>query len=282
MRIFSDYRAAWRRAVVVALMALTCGSAMAQTAVAEQSGSPRARAALEALIAAKQADRHAAWAELRAADAAERPGVIRELVLFAAASTSERAAMAGGAVIDEFDITPGEVVRAVVPLLESDDASVRGKAANLLGQYEQLGVDRPADFSWYREILAERVRAGEALPTGLIEHMVETDPGQALLALMRAHGIREPQRLKEILWAEHVVADAIWQQQHGFLKPTEVTPSAATELARLAADQAWWARLCAAEIVRRHAAFRTEELVKALQADPDERVRARAGRIPAD
>jgi hypothetical protein len=106
--------------------------------------------------------------------------------------------------------------------------------------------------------------------------MYASAPGEALLTLMRAHGLREPEDIKEILWAEHTVADVLWKHQYGFLDLERNEPAAVQELSKLAGHRAWWARLYAAEIMRQHAVFRNAALLERLMNDAHELVREAA------
>jgi hypothetical protein len=84
---------------------------------------------------------------------------------------------------------------------------------------------------------------------------------------MRAHQLRQPDELKAILWAEHVVSDVLWMQQYGFLSPDEVEPAATRELVKLSGHKEWWVRLYVAGIIRQHPSFRQPELIDRLQRD---------------
>lgn len=110
----------------------------------------------------------------------------------------------------------------------------------------------------------------------LVRYMYETDPGMALLAVMRAHQVREPAQIKRILWAEHLVSEVLWKQKFGFLKPSEVDAAAVEQLTSLSTHEAWWARLYVAEVMRQQPAFRGAELLTVLAGDSNEAVRESA------
>ncbi len=103
--------------------------------------------------------------------------------------------------------------------------------------------------------------------------MYARHPGKALLAMQQVYVQADRRRTRELLWAEHVVADVVWKHQNGFLEKTKVEPEAATQLEKLSQDQTWWVRLYVAEILRQHPAFRTPALVDRLKDDPHELVR---------
>jgi hypothetical protein len=64
-----------------------------------------------------------------------------------------------------------------------------------------------------------------------------------------------------------VVSNTIWKHEHGFLDKSKVEPEAMVQLDKLSKDDEWWVRLYGGEILRRHPAFRTPELLARLAAD---------------
>ncbi len=125
------------------------------------------------------------------------------------------------------------------------ERTLRGLLADLEGRH---GLRR-ADFSIYRELIEGPVRNDAPLPAVLVDYLFEVDPGQAVLLMMRSHGVRQPQRIRQILWAEHVISAHIWQRDNGFADEARRGRAAVeTELQQLAADPSWWARRYAAEV----------------------------------
>jgi hypothetical protein len=206
-------------------------------------------------------------------DSPSHQQLVRQLVYFASRAENTEDAMVVGVIIRRLGIPDVAVVRALTPYLESTDLALAKCVRNILGGFEKRAAGRQPDFSIYREIIANRLRADEELPDGLIRYMYDADPGAALLTLMRAHQLREPEELKVILWAEHVVSDVLWKQRHGFLKRDEIELPATEELARLAVHEAWWVRLYVAEITRQHPAFCEPTLIKMLARDEHHLVR---------
>ena len=160
-----------------------------------------------------------------------------------------------------------------MPLLDSSDAGLADYAGNALGQFEGRAAGRRPDFSLYREIVADASRHGEQPPAGLVRHMYAVHPGEALLTLMRAYQLREPERIQSIVWAEHTVSETLWKQSNGFLDRDDVEPAAIGELARLAGDKQWWARLYVAVVMRKHESLRVDSLIGVLAEDEDALVR---------
>jgi hypothetical protein len=235
---------------------------------------PAVQAAIaNAMTARTLEERSDALGQLRAADDASHQRLIRQLVYYSSHADNTKDAMAAGAIIRRLDIPDSVVIKALVPLLGTTDADLRQSVRNILGGFEGRGAGRRPDFSAYRAAIADRVREGKEPAEELIRYMYESDPGEALLTLMRAYQLRRPAELKELLWAEHVVSDVLWKQRNGFLKRDEIEPAAAQELASLAGHEAWWVRLYVAEIMHQHPAFRQPGLVETLQGDAHHLVR---------
>ncbi len=204
--------------------------------------------------------------------------LISQLVLYAIeienkGNASVIEAMLPAIVMEQLTIPNGQVVAALIPYLHSTDAAIRRFAKEMLRSQEGRTATRPPDFSYYHSFLQARGEQGLKVRRELVLYLYETDLGEAVLTIMRAT-IRNSQEMKPILWTEHQVSDVLWQWQFSFLRRDQVTPGAAEALADLVDHPQWWARLYVAEIMRQHPAFRTDELIEALIADPDESVRS--------
>jgi hypothetical protein len=103
--------------------------------------------------------------------------------------------------------------------------------------------------------------------------MYASDPGSALIAMMRAYQLRDPAEIKSIRWAEHVVSELFWRRRYGFVDGKAVDPVAISELDKLSRDGHWWARLYVAQIVTQHSELAKPELVTRLAADENALVR---------
>ena len=84
---------------------------------------------------------------------------------------------------------------------------------------------------------------------------------------------------RAILWAEHVIADVLWKQQHGFLEQHRVEPAAAHELSLLVTHDRWWARLYAARVMVTSPGFREWEAIERLANDGNALVREPAAAL---
>ena len=210
---------------------------------------------------------------VKAAAAASPEPFVRQATYFASRAESSRDTMAVGVLMHELDLPATTMARALAPMLDSDDDRLTKSVRNTLASIEDQSAGRAPDFSIYRDLIEADIRNGQQPPDGLIEHMYRVHPGQALLALMRAHQLRRPDEIKPILWAEHTVSDTLWKQRYGFLKPEEVDPAATQELHHLADHNAWWARLYVAETMRQNPAFQQEDLLDRLANDGNGLVR---------
>ncbi len=157
----------------LALVLISCAAVAASTGAEPETPSnlptftpdPLVQADLHALVSASgEKERRAIWDRLRATAAADHAGLIRQLVYFAQGAQGTQEAMLGGAVIQGLDLPDDTVVRALVPLLETDDRPLKAQVGNILGGYEDRAADRPPNFSAYREVVGEAVRADSPLP----------------------------------------------------------------------------------------------------------------------
>lgn len=213
---------------------------------------------------------------IRALDASPHHEAIRQSIAFVADATSTREAMGAAQLIRELKGSDQSLVESVMPLLDATDAKLVETADNILAGLEHRSAERRPDLSVYRELLADGIRNHEPRPDALIMHMYDADPGYAMLTLMRVHQLREPDAIKEILWAEHVVSDAQWRQRYGFLPEDESDPQAVNQLAGLARHDAWWARMYVAAVMRQNASLRSDTDIQMLQQDADPLVRQEA------
>ncbi|MCC6359273.1 MAG: hypothetical protein IT450_11055 [Phycisphaerales bacterium] len=264
----------WR--ILAIVLAFAAPSRAADENRADITPDPAFQTAIASIVTAEDGRRPAAIDRVIELGRASRGELVRQLVYFASRAKGTEDAMVVSVVLRRADVPDDTVAGALVPCLESSDAAVVKSVRSALGGLEKRAPGRRPDFSVYHGLIEERIRAGDPLPVGLVRYLYATDPGMALLTLMRAHQLRKPAEIKTILWAEHVVADVLWKQQYGFLKPSEIEPAAAAELTALVRHNAWWARLYVAEVMRQHAPFRRDEPLKILSHDANDLVRESA------
>ncbi|MCG8405901.1 MAG: hypothetical protein MI923_11965 [Phycisphaerales bacterium] len=200
--------------------------------------------------------------------------MIGQLLWYYATSDEKvKASSVVGRVLDHHDVPKQTSVFALIPHLDDRDASVREMTRSLLQGYEERSASRPPDFSAYRSFIEAKIRTGGEPSDSLVRHMYESDPGTALLAIMRGYQLRDPDEMKLILWAEHVVADLFWKRRHGFLGPKAVEPAVIRQLRLLAQHERWWVRMYVAEILRRHPELARPQVLESLQDDAHPLVR---------
>lgn len=165
------------------------------------------------------------------------------------------------------------VIRVVMPYLYSENMWVRHTAREFLeaviGSWD-AGIQTCIDYSDLEYVLDRNIDGPELM---LVRFMYELSPGDGVLA-MRKNFSDKPEQYRDVLWAEHVVSDAVWKRKHRFEdKFAQVKPEAIAELKKLSKHEAWWARLYVADILKRYRHFRTPEVVEQLKIDEHELVR---------
>ncbi len=234
---------------------------------------PRIQAEIRRALDATRAEEFSAALEtLRDLAGPDFQALVPQLFLFSREATDTKEAMAFGVLREELRIPDLSIVRALVPFLETADVELRRALAGVLSEFEDPSADRPPDFTIYRPLLEERRRAGSELPLGLVRHLYATDPGVALLLLTRLLVEDVPEH-RDLLWAEHVVADSIWRERFGFLAKGEVVPEALEQVRFLSAHPRWWVRLYAAAVMSRHPALRRDDALATLRRDEHPLVR---------
>ena len=243
---------------------------------------PAAQAAITAFVHAQNEDeREESFQRLEEMAGPSYGKLVRQLVTFSCRADNVRDGMACGVLVRRLGIPDRAVIEAVIPLLQGEDAALAKSSRNILAGFEHRSAGRRPDFSVYREIIADGRRAGQNPPMGLIRYMYQAEPGEAMLTLMRSYQLREPEVIKTIVWAEHVVSDVLWKQRNGFLGQDEIEPAAAVELANLSRHPEGWVRLYAAETMRQHWAFRRPQLMVQLSNDDHILVRSAASTAEA-
>lgn len=228
-------------------------------------------------VFSRQADQLLA---LRAGDSKQ---LVAQLLWFAAQHHQDARTKAFvGNVLVRLSAPKHIIVAALAPQLDNRDETVRGMAQELLKSYEDRSATRVPDFSLYRALIEADVRAGREPQTSLVRFMYESEPGVALQAMVRAYQLREPEEIKTILWAEHVVAELLWKRRYGFVERKAVDAAAVQELEKLTRQPQWWVRLYVAEIVLAHPELGPADVVKRLQEDIDPRVRGSMQRAIAN
>ena len=156
---------------------------------------------------------------------------------------------------------------AIAPHLDNDIASICATAARLLAHYEDASPERGADFSPYRDIIEQNVRAGRPTSEALIRHLFATDASLALRTLVRAFQLRDLDEIRAILKSERAVAQWNWKQRFGIaLEPSDET-AAIRAIEDCAAHARWWVRLYAIKTITAHAELATPDATSRLEGD---------------
>lgn len=180
-----------------------------------------------------------------------RAATIQQLFLFSAAGEDTRHGMALGVLRQTLALADGDVVDALVPLLDADDVDLRRALARTLSAFEDPSVERGPDFTVYRARLEARRAQGEEFERGLVRHLFTVDAHRAFQLLLALEP-RTPETfedLRALLLAEHRVEDARWRLAFRF--DTAVTLEAAPldALRMLAASPRACARVYAARVL---------------------------------
>jgi len=166
------------------------------------------------------------------------------------------------------EITPTSVAMGLAPYVWEPNLKVRKKVHRRLRIVEDASTRRKPDFRHYYGVIRQYASGKSEQPTlPLISRMYELDPGEAMLTMMRVLLRENLDARRQIIWAEHVIADVLWKHEHKFLEPNQIDPPAADQLKKLSESPYWWARLYVAETMRQHLGFRQPEIIERLKKD---------------
>ncbi len=208
-----------------------------------------------------------AWAALLKTAHRDQPEMVRQLLHYDWASPDETAATMLPATILHGNISRMAMLEAILPLMGSNDSKTKSALSLLTGIIEDYSAK---DFSYYESYLRAQV---EPEPQ-LVEHMYNVSPSNALMVFMRLEFVMETDKQKPILWADHVISDAVWKEFHKFTDAAAAARlDALKELTQLAARKEWWARLYVARILKQHEYLRSPELLAKLEKDEHALVR---------
>jgi hypothetical protein len=170
-----------------------------------------------------------------------------------------------------FDISDVAITRAVMPFLDSQDEVMRSAARHFLEvAAAPSGFGEESSFSTFTYVLSPEPQGSEL---SLVSYMYEVSPSSAFLALVEnSQPVGDEQR--DLLWAEHVISDAVWKQKHGFDEALgQAKPMAFDQLQALSHNDQWWVRLYVAEVLRRYPDLGTPEMIDRLKTDEHDLVR---------
>ena len=142
----------------------------------------------EAINAEGKRERDTALDALRRNAADDHEILIRELLSFLRESTSTREGTAFASIRRALSIPDEHIIRALVPLFESADASMNAALSGGLSEFEVDATSGKPDFTAYVPFLT-----GQA-PPGLLRHMRAIDQNATSRALAAARKSGEPEQ----------------------------------------------------------------------------------------
>jgi len=200
----------------------------------------------------------------------DRKTLIPQLAYYSAHSSKDLEDWAAISAVYQFlDLSGGQILLAIAPYISTEDESLRKHLRELLCDVERDPPSGPPNFSHYESyILAFKNRTHLAL----VEYMYERSPTTAALSMMNIYSTDREDR-KALLWAEHVVSDILWKQNHAFLDPRQVEPDAVQQLDKLSRRPEWWIRLFVAAMLAQNPEFQVADMVGRLRNDEHPLVR---------
>jgi len=239
--------------------------ALPQQAIAPDASMQTAiQRAAAAQTEAEFSDAARALAELAGA---QHNTIVPQLVYFAMQQHDTRPAMVPAALRARLAISDTEMIEALIPYLDTPDATLRAQLYNWLGAADAPHGGAP-DFDVYRPILAAR---RDAPPRGLIRYLYETDPDGAVHVLIDSI---EDARARTTWTQAQAPITAAWVSERSAHPDAALIAAARPAVITLAASEVWWLRLYAAASLRAMPALRTPDLAAQLRSDPDPLVRA--------
>lgn len=195
--------------------------------------------------------------------------ILLQSVWFGSRGKDVKEAMAKYLVIRHLDISTEEVLDALIPYLDTTDVAIKKEIVKLLQRAENWHEDMPVpDFTCYERYIQDAIKKKQDPSHALLEHIYDSSPGRAFLLMLKVYTQEiEHEKVKPLLWAEHVVAEMFWKRDNGFLEPKQSDPEAIRQLEYLAERKEWWARLYVAEIVRKNTELLTEKIRKSLKKE---------------
>ena len=181
-------------------------------------------------------------------------------------------------------IDDGVIVAALAPYLNASDDGLRSlvqdwfESHDSVGGYQPIEALQPVNYSRYHGYIKGKLLKQEPLPQAFVDYIYKR-PGNALLAFAYAYDNASkarkdpgsdawPEDMKQLLWAEHVVSDAVWRiENEHWDRIDEIRPQAIAELEELSKHDAWWVRLYAAHVVKRHSQLAADGLKERLRKD---------------
>lgn len=200
--------------------------------------------------------------------------LVPELAYYSSRGTDVNEAMVAVFVARHLDIDANEIVRALAPYVGNDDTRFRNLARDWILESDQGLQKRQEGTQYLRGLIQASARRNEPVDPALAEFMFGKNPSAAIHDFVGAYLTHEGETANKIIWADHLIHDALWRLEHRFSTEfAEILPRVSEELSWLAAHDQWWVRLYAASIIRPHPQLGSEAIITKLRQDPNEAVR---------
>ena len=201
---------------------------------------------------------------------ADKGEIVKQVAVFAATPTDdEQRPLVAIMILQLLDLPPSIVIPQLAPYLDADNSRLRSFVREWFQGHDNAGSDesplKPVNYEDYKNYVRGLVNTQQEIPDVFVGYIYERSPERALLVFYSAMA---PPRDKDILLSEQIVSNALWLKKNDFEDRFQQSlPHAVAELAKLAKHEQWWARLYAAEIMRRHRDLRQPELWQQLGID---------------
>lgn len=208
--------------------------------------------------------------------AKEKPDtLVPQLILFKLRAKDEQAGWGVVGLMLVVSQWDREVRLALVPLLDSRDEAVRREAFHWLTTLDGGLQPGPAyHIRRYRPVI---LRNRGAPPPGLVKHLFNLSPGEALLFFGKIYleGEDNGPGVRSLRWSDHLISTAVWRKTHHFLQPGDLE-AAREALESLSRHEGWYARRYAVEMINRNPGLGTPTIVRRLRKDAHPLVREAA------
>jgi len=205
--------------------------------------------------------------------------LVEQIALFVSTLVDGEEALFFLIAIEHLELDDLTIVSGLADHINSENRMLRSFAHDNLRRIEKAnawgtyGTPSLRSRGVYAKYIRSRVNRSLPVPEPFVEYLYRRAPGHVLIAFLKAH---EQSALdqKSVLWAEHVIADAIWKKKNNFETLfLQGMPRAVSELEKLSTQETWWVRLYVAEIMRQNLVFRRPEIIERLKQDEHPLVR---------
>lgn len=244
---------------------------------------------------------------------ADKSEIVRQLIPYAAADTDDEVQpLKARMILHLLDLPPNIVIPELAPYLDDDKASpfardwFRGhdnvdpskdyrdyisKAENIPPAFAQYLFEKSPNEAFLvfvrakpKSLLANKLEAlrkqNDEKRPGWDQHLPQGSRVEGLPQgrIGRGNGLpwagpEDVTEKNELLFAEHIISNAIWLRKYQFDHRIPFAMQQATkQLSRLSDHEQWWVRLYVAETMRQNRELRQDEVLEKLSRDRNELV----------